>query len=804
MRLSILCFAVGIVWLQQQASLPDPALLVTLAAIGAGLLLLPLAGRRWHAGWHSGWHIAAPLGAFLIGIAWAGGMAQQRMADALPLSDEGRDIRIVGVISGLPQRFENGLRFDFSVEQVELGASVPKHISLAWYRGWRRGAEKSDEEARHDGTPSVPELHAGERWQLTVRLKRPHGNLNPDGYDYEAWLLEAGIRATGYVRPAPGNLRRDAFVMRPGTLVERLRENIRERILSALPDRPYAGILEALAVGDQHAIDAGQWRLFSRTGITHLMSISGLHVTMFASLAYALLNWLWRRSPQLMLRIPAQRVAVLGGFGAALAYCLIAGFAVPAQRTLYMLTVVAIALWTQRSVSASRVLALALLLVLLLDPWAVLAAGFWLSFGAVAVLFYIGSSRLGAGHWLTEWGRTQWAVTLGTIPALLLLFQQFSLVSPLANAIAIPVVSFIITPLVLAAAVVPPLSFLLLPAHLATAWLMSFIEWLAALPWAVWQQHAPPTWAWLAGLAGSAWLLLPRGFPARWLGIVAMLPLLFVPALRPAPGEAVLTVLDVGQGLAIHVQTATHDLLYDTGPTYTSEANSGNRIIVPYLRARGVQALDGLVVTHQDTDHSGGAESVLEAVPVGWLMSSLKPEHPLSAFPVNALHCMDGQAWEWDGVRFAVLHPAADQYAAPTRKTNDMSCVLKIANAYGSALLTSDIEALSERALLARDASALRSDVLVAPHHGSRTSSTQEFIDTVGAHTVIFPVGYRNRFAHPRPDVVERYRLSGATLHRTDREGALTIALARSQQELQPAARIVAEREQRRRYWHDR
>ena len=349
----------------------------------------------------------------------------------------------------------------------------------------------------------------------------------------------------------------------------------------------------ALAVGDQRAIDAEQWRLFSRTGITHLMSISGLHVTMFASLAYALLNWLWRRSPKLPLRIPAQRVAVVGGFAAALFYCLIAGFAVPAQRTLYMLAVVAIALWAQRSVSASRVLALALLLVLLLDPWAVLAAGFWLSFGAVALLFYVGSSRLGAAHWLTEWGRTQWAVTLGSIPALLLLFQQFSLVSPLANAIAIPLVSFVITPLALAAAALPPLGMLLEPAHLVTAWLMGFIEWLAELPWAVWQQHAPPTWAWLTGLAGSAWLLLPRGFPARWLGLVAMLPLLLAPPARPAPGEARLTVLDVGQGLAIHIQTANHDLLYDSGPSYSIEANSATASSCPTCARAGCRRWTG-------------------------------------------------------------------------------------------------------------------------------------------------------------------------------------------------------------------
>jgi len=790
MRLSILGFSVGVGWLQQQARLPEYSLLVMLALGGAILTLMPVLISRFPKS-----KILVPIGAFLFGIAWAGGMAQQRLSDALLEASEGRDIRVVGLINGLPQRFENGLRFDFKVEQAD--AVVPSGISLAWYHGSRRDSD----EMRRDALPAAPQVHAGERWHLTVRLKRPHGNLNPDGFDYEAWLLQTGIRATGYIRPAPDNLRSDDFVMTPRNYLERMRENIRDGFLQALPERPYAGILIALAVGDQRAIEAEQWKVFSRTGITHLMSISGLHVTMLAGLVYALLNWLWRRSPSLMLRIPAQRAAVVGGFVAALLYCLIAGFGVPAQRTLYMLGVVAAALWTQRSASPSRVLALALLLVLLLDPWAVLAAGFWLSFGAVGVLFYIGSARLGSVHWLAEWGHAQWAITISMIPALLLLFQQFSLVSPLANAIAIPVVSFVITPLALLAAL-PLCGFLLEPAHLVTAWLMAFMGWLADLPGAVWQQHVPPTWAWLTALVGSAWLLLPRGFPARWLGLVLMLPLLFVPPQRPVTGEVTLTVLDVGQGLAIHIQTATHDLLYDTGPAYTLEANSGNRVIVPYLRSRGVEHLDGLIVTHQDTDHSGGAESVLESMPVHWLMSSLAFEHPLSAAPVEAVTCEAGQAWDWDGVQFAILHPAAAQYETPTRKTNDMSCVLRIRNAYGSALLTSDIEARSERALLARYGNAqggmLRSDVLLVPHHGSRTSSTPEFIAAVGAREVIFPVGYRNSFGHPRPDVVERYRLSGAILHRTDRDGALTLRLAAA------GARIVAEREQRRRYWHGR
>ena len=778
--------------MQVQARLPDAAMLTLLAALSAGLWLAALAIPRYRA------RAALPVGAFLLGICWAGGLAQLRMADALAEADEGRDIRIVGIVRQMPQAFDNGISFDFTVEQA--AAIVPRHLSLAWYRGWRRTVDVVEESEFHD----APQLHAGERWQLTVRLKRPHGNVNPEGFDYEAWLLESGVRATGYVRTAPENRRLDEFVLSPASFVERLREDIRARFQRTLAGRPYAGILIALTVGDQRAIDSDLWQVFSRSGITHLMSISGLHITMFASLAYMLVSWLWRRSPFLMLRIPAQRAAVLGGFFAALAYCLIAGYAVPAQRTLYMLAVVAVALWTQRTASASRVLALALLLVLLLDPWAVLTAGFWLSFGAVGVLFYIGSGRLGTSHWLGEWGRAQWAVTIGTLPALLLLFQQFSLVSPLANALAIPVVSFIVTPLALAAAAIPPLGFLLEPAYWVTNGLMIFINWLAEMPWAVWQQHAPPLWAWLTGLAGSVWLLLPRGFPARWLGLAAMLPLIFVAPLRPPSGMVTLVVLDVGQGLAMHIQTASHDLLYDTGPAYSGDANSGNRIIVPYLRAKGVRRLDGMIVTHSDIDHSGGAASILDAVPVGWLSSSLEYDHPLSAVPVEAFPCSDGQAWEWDGVRFEILHPLVVQYAVPAKKTNDMSCVLKVSVGRNSALLTSDIEALSERSLLARygndngTGDKLRATVLIAPHHGSRTSSTPEFIATVGAREVIFPAGYRNRFGHPRPDVVERYRATGAELHRTDSEGALSISMTATDVSVQ------GERAGRWRYWFGR
>jgi competence protein ComEC len=777
MRLAIVAFAAGVLALQWCPELPALFVLGGLGAAGAAAFVLPRGpwGR-----------LLRPIAALMLGFAWAGLMAQHRLADALPEANEGRDVEIVGVVAALPQRFERGVRFAFDVESA--AGSVPSRISVTWYRGWR----PQDDDDFH----VLPPLKPGERWRLTVRLKRPHGSLNPHSFDFEAWLFEQNIRATGYVRQNEANARLDEFVAAPAYVVERVRGWIRDRFDRVLGDAPYTGILVALAIGDQQAIAPALWQTFARTGVTHLLSVSGLHITMVAGLAAWLAGWGWRRSSWLALRLPAQKAAAVAGFLAALAYCLLAGFAVPAQRTLYMLAVVAVALWMGRTTVVSRVLALALLLVLLLDPWAVLSAGFWLSFGAVGLLFYIGAGRLREGHWLAVWGRAQWAVTVGMIPALLALFQQFSIVSPLANAVAIPVVSLVVTPLALVGAL-PFTDPLLWLAHGVMAAVMALLDWLAASPWAVWQQQAPPPWAVALGVAGVGWLLLPRGFPARWIGVLALLPLVLVSPPRPPVGEATVTVLDVGQGLAVHVQTATHDLLYDAGPAFSADANSGNRIIVPYLWAQGVRRLDAMVISHADKDHEGGAEAVATEIPTALLLSSVPADHPLARLSLPRRSCLDGDHWQWDSVSFRVLHPTEEDYKLAT-KTNDVSCVLKIGATGGSVLLTGDIEARNEAALLARHGVDVTADVLVPPHHGSRSSSTPEFVAAVAPRQAVFSSGYRNRFGHPAPEVVERYRLAGSELRRTDREGAVTIRLGAS------AIATTTQLDQRRRYWYGR
>ncbi|MGH8751834.1 MAG: DNA internalization-related competence protein ComEC/Rec2 [Burkholderiales bacterium] len=780
MRVFLILFVCGVWLLQAQAQLPDLALAWALAPLLlAALLLRAKTLERWR-------HIAAVFLAvffFGAGFFWAAWLAQVRLADALPEAWEGKDIQVTGVVASLPQENERGVRFEFDVENVQTPqARTPAHIALSWYRD-RKQPDKP-----------LAQLHPGERWQLTVRLKRPHGNANPHGFDYEAWLLERNIRATGYVRESAANQRIAAGVAGFSYSVEQAREAVREQLRQKLPQEPYAGVLVALAIGDQQAIPQSQWKVFTRTGVNHLMSISGLHVTMVSGLVLALVYALWRLNARLTLLLPARKAAVAAGAFAALAYALLAGFAVPAQRTVIMLSVVAIALWFGKQSSASRVLCSALFLVTLFDPWAVLAPGFWLSFGAVAVIFFVSVGRIGQPHWFSAWGRTQWAVTLGLIPPLLILFQQVSLVSPLANAVAIPVVSLIVVPLTLLGSL-PPLDFLLPLAHLIMQWQMLLLEWLSALPDAVWQQHAPPLWAAVAGVAGIIWMLLPRGFPARWLGAAGLLPLfLFAPA-TPEPGAMQITVLDVGQGLAVVARTQNHALLYDTGPAFSSETDSGNRIIVPYLRAAGIRQLDGVIVTHADADHSGGAISVLDSLPVDWLASSLPAEHPIQIHARRSLSCYAGQSWEWDGVRFEILHPDLASYQNDKIKTNARGCVLKITSRHGSVLLPADIEKKSEDELLQRASEKLQADVLIAPHHGSKTSSTGIFLEQVKPKTVIFTVGYRNPFGHPKAEVVERYKSLGSKIYRSDLDGALTLDF--------DARGITtrAYRAERRRYW---
>jgi len=833
MRAYVLGFVAGVAFLQSRAGLPDWRLSVAALLLLSMLpMLANLAGRLSPAarrarpvmfavapGWKTVLRLLGHfLGGFACGVLWATLFARCYLAQQLPRALEGRDIVLVGVVDSLPVLGERGLRFNFAVERAldadgqPLGG-VPDKVALGWYA-----------QPALKGRAAVPvaALQAGERWQLTVRLQRPHGNANPYGFDYEVWLLEQGLRATGYVRgdgrclpPCRSDPRRlDTFVFGFGNAVERLRGRLRARILEALPNQPYAGVIVALVIGDQRAVGQRDWQIFARTGVSHLISISGLHITMIAGLLAALTGYLWRHSfftrAQLPLRLPAQKAAALAGVLTALLYVLLAGFGVPAQRTLYMLAVVALAMWLNRTASVSHVLCLALLAVLLFDPWALLWPGFWLSFLAVAAILLATGGRLeirsGALRFWQRWRAGLWAaahiqyvLTLALVPVSVLLFGQVSLVAPVANAVAIPVISLLVTPLALLGAVLPaPLSaWLLTAAHMALQWLAGLLAWLSAPPLAIWSAPVPSLPLFLLATLGMLWLLMPRGWPLRPLGLLLFLPLLLERPERPAAGALWVTALDVGQGSALLVETAGHRLLYDTGPAYAPLTDGGNRVIVPYLKARGINRLDGLVISHNDNDHAGGALSLMSALEVGWTLSSLAQDSAIVRAAPAHRPCAAGQHWVWDAVRFEVLHPEAASYGDPQLKPNARSCTLKISTARHSVLLAGDIEAAQERQLLASMGERLRASVLLAPHHGSGTSSTAPFLAAVRPQAAIFQLGYRNRYRHPKAEVWERYAQMGIQRWRNDEAGAVSVRI-------DSEVTIAAYRDEHRRYWYGR
>ncbi|MFO1435896.1 MAG: DNA internalization-related competence protein ComEC/Rec2 [Gammaproteobacteria bacterium] len=471
--------------------------------------------------------------------------------------------------------------------------------------------------------------------------------------------------------------------------------------------------------------------------------------------------------------IPAQRVGALSGALTAAGYCALAGFDVPAQRTLIMIIVVAVNLWRARRVRSLDTLLTALLLVLIFDPLAVTEVGFWLSFVAVLVLIYATGEIVAASGFWRQCIYVHWAIAVGIAPLLAYFFATIPLVGPPANLFAVPWVSFVVVPLTLLGTFVQPwLPFLgywfLRGALLALELLWVPLQWLAQLPHATVATPHPNVAALACAAVGALVALMPAGLPARTLALVWFAPLFLCSPPRPQAGEFELTVLDVGQGLSAVVLMREHVLVFDTGPAFSERFDAGSAVVVPFLRHHGITHVDALVVSHGDNDHIGGAASLFKAMDVMRTLSSV----PQKIQHGKVETCMQGQQWTWDGVVFHMLGPASD-----ARLTgNDASCVLKVQNRSGerSVLLTGDIEAVGERSLLSSGAGLLSSTLVVAPHHGSATSSTDAFVAATRPQLLAFAVGYKNRWRFPNPDVVNRWRSAGAQQFRTDEDGAIS------------------------------
>ena len=817
-----LAFLLGVVSVQQLSSLPPYSFSILLLAMGlvllAGVRVLPY---RYSCYYSQYTLIICFTILIIIGILYTCYFAGIRLNHRLVEADAGRDMHVSGTVVSIPKRSGYVQRFEFKLDAGLLPAdtggtasSKLRKIRLSWYYGQR--------------------VNAGERWQLTVRLKPPHGFRNPGGFDYEGWLFQQGIDATGYVRKSDFNRRLKAA---PWWSINRWRQYLGEKIAQARPvgknsrqndsqDNAYA-ILRALAIGDRSALSRQQWRVFSATGTSHLMAISGLHIGLAFLFAWVAVRYALPEA--VMKKMPAQHAAIPAGLLLALCYAMLAGMTIPTQRALIMLVVLSLMQLLRRNHRPQDSLGLALLLVLLFDPLAVLSAGFWFSFSAVAVIFISlrtatdSQSDLPIGHrlWrmLRHWWRLQLFISLCLLPLSLFMFQQASLISPLANLVMIPYVSFLLVPLLLLAMLLqlpaPSLAEGLLQ---AAAWLLQqiwpFLHYLSGLSFAVWERGGIRLWEMLLAIAGLLLLLLFHPVRQRFgqvgrpvagnhsrqtilfgvmLIVAAMmlvLPLMLKNTRPVQAGTFRLTVLDVGQGSAAVIETAAHTLVFDTGARFGPRFDAGSAVVVPFLRAQGLVP-DRLVISHGDADHIGGAEAILAAFPGielwGQDMDTLAKD--------GKTPCQRGMRWQWDGVDFEFLSP--DGQASADSKRNNHSCVLRVASPAGAALLGGDIEKKIENQLLAELPARLVADVLVVAHHGSNTSSGTGFLSAVSPEIAVISVAYRNRYGLPSRRVLERFRQLGVEPMQTWRNGAVTVTFRLGHRPV-----VKTYRQQARKYWH--
>ncbi|HZX70980.1 MAG TPA: DNA internalization-related competence protein ComEC/Rec2 [Rhodanobacter sp.] len=727
----------GVLLVQALPRLPSPwwALLIGLAALG-------LAWRypRWR------W-----LACVLFGVGWALWRGAWAMDARLPRALEGRDITVVGTLVGLPLARTDASRFTLRVERAMLdGEPLDLHgrITVSWY-------------------DDAPPLQPCTRWHLLLRLKRPRGLLDPGAADSERSALERGITATGYVRDDDGN----TALAAPSWCVDGARAAIAAGIMARVHDRHDAALLRAFAVGDTRGLSQDDWAVARANGVSHLIAISGFHVGVAAVFGVWLALLLYALCPRLGLWLPRPPAQAGAALLAAAVYSALAGFGLPTVRTLLMIAVVALARCSRRGSHGAHSLALALIAILLVDPLAVLAAGFWLSFVGVAFLILFLQSRgRGWRAFAHELSAGQLLMTVSLLPLTLWFFGQASLVGALSNLVAVPVVSFVIVPCALLGMVLltvcPPLAtpVLWLAAHIVHGqwWLL---ERMAAWPGAQWYLPTVQPVALLLAVLGALWMFLPRGVPLRWLGALLFLPLLLPPRSVPAEGAFQVWVLDVGQGLSVLLRTRRHTLVYDTGARYPSGFNLGDAVVLPAIHALGITRLDLLMISHGDNDHAGGAEVVAEAFPQARRIAG-EP----ARMRVPMAQCVAGQSWQWDGVRFRVLSPAP----GAGDRDNDSSCVLLVEGHGGRVLLPGDISSRMEPAVVAA-LDAGPPPVLLVPHHGSKTSSSAAFIAALQPPMALVSTGWRNRFGHPRPEVVARYADAGVPLFDTAVHGALEV-----------------------------
>jgi competence protein ComEC len=830
-------FLLGVVFAQQLSVLPGISSLFFLPACLLVLCLLfyyflfPRYFSKYNGQLNKSYFtlISIFITLIIIGIYYAVYFSKQQLDYRLDESLVGRNIIISGKVASVPVVGEDSQRFEFDVDSFHIlqpmaaglpspSTKTPGKLRLSWYYG--------------------KAVNAGETWQLEVRLKPPHGFMNPGGFDYEGWLFQQGIHATGYIRQSEFNRRlQTASVFS----IDRIRQFLSRQLDDLVLYRQASGyataaagiaLVKALAIGDKSSLSVQQWRILSNTGTSHLMAISGLHIGLAALFGYFLIR---RIVPVfIMKRIPAQHVALATGLILALSYALIAGLSIPTQRAIIMLTVLSIMTLLRRNSRPVDALGLAMIVVLLFDPVAVLSAGFWFSFSAVAVIYInvVSGSKTDFSvlnklkNILKQWLRLQLMISLFLLPLSLFMFQQGSLISPLANLLLIPYVSFLVVPVVLLAIIC---SFLFqdLAAVLfnLAATLLDFIwpllSYLSAQPYAFWVKGDVDVIELI--LASTAMLLFyfskdisrfaeirfnksksPTNtifgyWSFRFFGCLLFIPIVTTDNSLLSEGEYQLTLLDVGQGSAAVIRTENHALVFDSGARFSEKMDAGSSVLIPYLRSQGIAKLDRIIISHGDMDHIGGAQTLMDSFPEADLLGQDIDSLVLQKTGTDKKqYCYAGMQWQWDGVEFTILSPEEITVSpAKTEKRNNHSCVLHVSSASGSVLLTGDIEKLVEYQLLRRYPDQLAADILMVPHHGSNTSSSQAFISVVNPKISLISVGYENRYKLPSRLVTARYEAINSELIRTDKSGAVTIKVLAEE-----GISVARYRETARKYWH--
>lgn len=661
-----------------------------------------------------------------------------------------KKIQVEGLVVSIPQQRMQSINFEFKIDTV---AATPINLltRISWFKHY-------------------PHLMAGERWALTLKLKPAHGLKNPGGFDYQKWLLGKGIVATGYVVPSSQPMRR---IQGSSYSILALRQSLQDFIDATVHSKTRAAILAALAVGSRALLTASIWRVFQNSGTSHLIAISGLHVGLIAAVAYWFFYNMARMIPRLPLWAPAVTIASIASLCVAGLYGVMAGMSLPTQRAVIMVAVVMLSSVLRQSIPLWRRLLFAWVVIIIVEPAALYSASFWLSFSAVGWIVYGMADYKRSGS-VVQWLRVQWVVTLGLLPLSLYFFHQVSCVLFFSNVVAIPWVSFVIVPLCFLGTLSYFISHALAHVFFVAAayglqplwwWLRYLTQWHGS----VWYYSISSVWLLLITMSAVLLYLTPRSMLFKWMSCFAVLPLLWPRTVSLHQHEINMTVLDVGQGLSVLVQTAHHTLIYDAGPKSMTGFDAGQSVVLPFMLYQHISHLDRMMISHGDNDHIGGAYAILNRFPNTWVLTSV----PGRFIHYHVTRCVAGQQWQWDGVIFKVLYPPQKM----AYQGNNSSCVLRINTGKSALLLTGDIEKPAEQWLLAHQRRLLAADVLLAPHHGSRTSSTPAFIAAVAPHTVVISTGFYNRYHFPSVSVLRRYQQRGVKILNTAKSGAIQLKI---------------------------